>query len=219
MHITVDERVRQAAPDLNLGVVTAAVTVREGDATLHAELDAVAARLQTELAETDLAQMPEIQALRRLYRGLGKDPTRYRGSSEALLRRVVQGKGLYHINTAVDVCNLVSLETQHALGAYDLDRVQGDVTLRAATAGETYRGIGRGEINLEGLPVFCDAAGPFGSPTSDSERTMITVATRRVAFVVIACCRRDRLEADTARTGALLQRYAAAQDVCVTVLG
>jgi len=217
MNITIDDRVRTAVPGLALGVVSARVQVQEQDAALRAELEGAAQHLQQELAGADLAQLPQIQALRRLYRGLGKDPTRYRGSSEALLRRIVQGKGLYFINTVVDVCNLVSIETRHALGAYDLERVQGDVVLRPAAAGEVYRGIGRGELNLEGLPVFCDAQGPFGSPTSDSERTMITRASRRIAFVIVACCGRERLPEQLARTAALLERHAQATDVATAV--
>lgn len=213
MVITIDAEVRKACPSLALGAVTARVEVRPEDATLQAELQATARRFRHELAGTELAQVPEIQALRRLYRGLGKDPTRYRGSSEALLRRVVHGKDLYFINTAVDVCNLVSMETRHSLGAYDLDRVEGDVTFRRAAPGEVYRGIGRGEINLDGLPVFSDAQGPFGSPTSDSERTMIAVASRRIALVIIACTGSERLGRDMPRTADLLRRYAQATEV------
>jgi len=217
MRITTEDRVRAAAPGLALGVVSAGVEVRAEDAALRAELEQTAARLHQDLAGVDLAQLPQIQALRRLYRGLGKDPTRYRGSSEALLRRIVLGKGLYFINTVVDVCNLVSVTTRHALGAYDLDKVTGDVVLRPAAAGEAYRGIGRGEINLEGLPVFCDALGPFGTPTSDSERTMITPDSRRIAFVIVACCDRDKLEEQMAWTADLLRRYAGASEVERTV--
>src|SRR5262249_47723786 len=109
--------------------------------------------------------------------------------------------------------NLVSIEMRHALGAYDLDRVHSDVVFRAASAGETYRGIGRGELNLEGLPVFCDVQGPFGSPTSDSERTMITLESKRIALVIIPCCQGERLENDFARTTEFLKRYAAATNV------
>jgi DNA/RNA-binding domain of Phe-tRNA-synthetase-like protein len=216
MFLTLDDRVRAAAPGLALGVVEARVQVRPTSDHLRHELDATIARQAAELAGVDLPALPEVQALRRFYRALGKGPTRYRGSNEALLRRVVQGKGLYTINTAVDVCNLVSLETRHALGAYDLDRVDGPVLLRPAAAGEVYRGVGRGELNLEGLPVFCDAHGPFGSPTSDSERTSITLHSRRIALVIIACCRADRLEQDMTRTSELLGLYASGEQVATS---
>jgi DNA/RNA-binding domain of Phe-tRNA-synthetase-like protein len=212
MDLTIDERIKAIVPDLALGVLTAHAAVQPSQPDLCAELERSAELARQNLEGTDLPQLPEIQAVRKLYRGLGKDPTRYRGASEALLRRILLSKGLYFINTAVDVCNLVSIETRHSLGAYDLDCVSGAVKFRPAAEGEVYRGIGRGEINLEGLPVFSDSHGAFGSPTSDSERTMITLATSRVCFVIIACCRRDRLDADMARATELLKRYCAGSE-------
>ena len=213
MIITISDAVRAAAPGLALGVVEATVSVRPEDAGLRAELTAAAQKAEKELAGTDLAQAPQIQALRRLYRGLGKDPARYRGASEALLRRILQGKGLYFVNTVVDINNLVSIATRQALGAYDLDRIHGDVVFRAGSASESYQGIGRGDLNLEGLPVFSDTNGPFGSPTSDSERTKITLGSKRIALVIIACNGRDKLEAETNWTSDLLRRYAEAVEL------
>lgn len=218
MNVTLDERVRAAAPALALGIVEASVPVRPASAALRGLVEATVARLAAELAGVELPSLPEIAALRRFYRALGKDPTRYRGSSEALLRRVVQGRGLYSVSNAVDVCNLVSLETRHALGAYDLAKIDGPVLLRPAAAGEVYQGVGRGELNLEGLPVFCDARGPFGSPTSDSERTSITEESRRIALVIVACCRADRLEQDLARTSELLGLYASGEEIATSIV-
>jgi DNA/RNA-binding domain of Phe-tRNA-synthetase-like protein len=218
MEIAIDPPVRAASPELTLGVVSARVRVRPEDTGLHEELARACERVREELTGTDLAELPQIQALRRLYRRLGKDPTRYRGSAEALLRRIVHGKGLYPINTAVDVCNLVSVETRHAIGAYDLDKVRGPVSFRPATVGEVYEAIGRGALNLEGLPVFCDSLGPFGSPTSDSERTMITVESRHIAFVIVASTGAERLPEQVARTAAQLGRYDEAADVRTAIV-
>jgi DNA/RNA-binding domain of Phe-tRNA-synthetase-like protein len=216
--ITIADAVRTAAPELALGVVSAGVEVRAEDPGLRAELNEAARQAEIELAGKDLAQVPEIQALRRLYRGLGKDPARYRGASEALLRRIVQGKGLYFVNTVVDINNLVSIETRHALGAYDLDQVHGDVVFRAGAAGESYEAIGRGSLNLEGLPVFSDSLGPFGSPTSDSERTKIRLESKRIALVIIACIGRDRLEAEMNWTSDLLRRDANGVDLNASIV-
>lgn len=218
MRIVIGEAVREAAANLALGIVEATVIVRAEDAALRAELDQAAQQAATDLAGTDLAQVPQIQALRRLYRGMGKDPARYRGASESLLRRVLQGKGLYFVNVVVDINNLVSIATRQALGAYDVDQVHGEVIFRAGCAGETYQGIGRGDLNLEGLPVFSDAHGPFGSPTSDSERTKITLASQRIALVIIACSGRETLENEMYWTADLLRRYAAAAEVGLSVV-
>src|SRR6266478_1693313 len=164
-----------------------------------------------------IAKLPEpkavleaaaILATRAAYKALGKDPARYRGSAEALLRRLIAGKGLPRINNVVDVINYVSVESRLPVGLYDLVHVQGDVVFRAGRAGETYKGIGKYDLNLEGLPVFCDAVGPHGSPTSDSERTMVTEATKNVIAVIISFGGADGFERWTQRMSELFMQYA-----------
>jgi DNA/RNA-binding domain of Phe-tRNA-synthetase-like protein len=124
------------------------------------------------------------------------------------LRRVIAGKGLPQINAVVDVINLVSVESRLSIGLYDLAHLSGDIVFRAGRAGETYKGIGKYDLNLEGLPVFCDSVGPHGSPTSDSERTMVTAETKRVVAAVISFSGRDGLARWTQRLSDLFQRYA-----------
>lgn len=132
----------------------------------------------------------DIGQVRTMYKRLGIDPTKVRPSSEALLRRVRKGETLPRINSLVDICNWCSLETQLPYGLYDLDRVEGDqVTLRVGADGEGYEGIRKDRVNVEGRITLADAAGPFGNPTSDSARTMVTVETRRVLFLIY--CPRD----------------------------
>src|SRR5438046_4113349 len=105
----------------------------------------------------------QVETTRAAYKALGKDPSRYRGSAEALLRRMVAGKGLPEINAVVDVINLVSVESRLPVGLYDLGHVGGEIVFRAGRAGETYKGIGKYDLNLEGLPLFADTVGPHGS--------------------------------------------------------
>ena len=162
------------------------------------------------LITRDLA---EIKALRQAYRAAGKDPARYRGSQEALLRRILKGSGLYKVNTIVDINNLVSIESRHSLGTYDVDRLAGDVTFRVGRTGETYKGIGKDELNLEFLPVYADTAGAFGSPSSDSQRAMITADTRRIMMVVTAFSGQEGLPRTIERAEWLLRRYAHAEGV------
>ena len=153
-------------------------------------------------------ESPEIQTTRAAYKALGKDPARYRGSAEALLRRVIAGKGLPRINAVVDIINLVSVESRLPVGLYDLAHVSGDIVFRAGRTGETYKGIGKYDLNLEGLPVFCDALGPHGSPTSDSERTMVTSATTHVLAIIISFGGASALDRWTQRMEELIKRYA-----------
>jgi len=153
---------------------------------------------------------PQIKAIRDAYRSLGKDPSRYRASQEALFRRILQGKGLFRINTVVDINNLVSLESVHSVGSYDLSQLDFPITFRVGRKGEVYKGIGKEDVNLEGLPILADGNGPFGSPTSDSERAMITTNTRQVMMLIIAFSGSDGLRAHTHRAVQLLSRFAKA---------
>jgi len=155
----------------------------------------------------------QVETTRKAYKALGKDPARYRGSAEALLRRVVAGKGLPQINAVVDVINLVSVESRLPVGLYDLRHVVGEIVFRAGRAGETYKGIGKYDLNLEGLPLFADTVGPHGSATSDSERTMVTAATNQVLAVIISFGGTEGLDRWAQRMSALLKQYAAGQDV------
>jgi len=177
---------------------------------LWKEIDKRIRELQSNLTLASLYDIPQIKALRDAYKALGKDPTRYRGSQEALVRRILQGKGLYQINTIVDINNLISLETLHSVGSYDVDNLKPPVIFRIGKPGESYKGIGKGIVNIANLPVFVDEKGPFGSPTSDSERTMITLDTKKVMVVIISFSGQEHLKGQLQRTTNLLCNYAGA---------
>jgi DNA/RNA-binding domain of Phe-tRNA-synthetase-like protein len=134
----------------------------------------------------DISSLPAIRASRNAYKATGKDPARYRLSAEALLRRVVKGEELYRISNVVDLLNLVSITTGFSIGGYDASKIDGEMQFGIGEAEEPYSGIGRGTLNIEGLPVFRDQSGAFGSPTSDSERTCVDNGTKRFLMVIIA---------------------------------
>lgn len=149
-------------------------------------------------------------AVRAMYRRFGVDPTKTRPSSEALLRRVRKGDALPRINNVVDVCNWCSLEFQVPYGLYDLSRVQGAVVLRAGHAGESYAGIRKDAVHLEGRLVLADDAGAFGNPTSDSARTMVTERATSILTVIFApaSVERDALDAMLESTSARMREFA-----------
>jgi DNA/RNA-binding domain of Phe-tRNA-synthetase-like protein len=128
----------------------------------------------------------ETTAVRTMYKRVGLDPTKTRPSSEALLRRVRKGDSLPRINSMVDVCNWCSFEFQLPYGLYDAARIEGDVTLRLGREGESYPGIRKDDVHVAGRIALVDAVGPFGNPTSDSARTMVTTGTTRGLLVVFA---------------------------------
>ena len=138
----------------------------------------------------------EITAVRSMYKRVGLDPTKTRPSSEALLRRVRKGDSLPRINSMVDVCNWCSFEFQLPYGLYDADRIDGDVELRLGRDGESYPGIRKDDVHVAGRITLADSRGPFGNPTSDSARTMVTTATRRALLVVFAPLSFERTKLD-----------------------
>jgi DNA/RNA-binding domain of Phe-tRNA-synthetase-like protein len=167
-------------------VVLEGVSVRETDDALGQEVDRLCRELRDRYGEGKSAEVPGAADARTLYKALGLDPTKTRPSNEALLRRALKGESLYRINTLVDALNLSSLRYQLPFGLYDLDRVEPPVRLRRGLAGEEYEGIRKGPVHVDGRPVLVDARGPFGNPTSDSARTMITLATARALVVAYA---------------------------------
>ena len=181
----------EIAPELSgrvrLGILTLeGVTVREADLGLAAEVEAYAAELRGRYGDGKSGDVPGAADARTLYKALGLDPTKTRPSNEALLRRVLKGEALYRISTLVDAMNLCSLRSQLPFGLYDLGRIEPPVLLRKGEPGESYEGIRKAAVNVEGRPVLADARGPFGNPTSDSARTMVTTATRTALVTVYA---------------------------------
>jgi DNA/RNA-binding domain of Phe-tRNA-synthetase-like protein len=207
---------------VRLGVlVLEGVLVRESDAGLTAEVEALCRDLRQRYGDGKSAGVPGAADARSLYKALGLDPTKTRPSSEALLRRALKGESLYHINTLVDALNLCSLRHQLPFGLYDKDRVEPPVRLRKGRDGEAYDGIRKGPVHVGGRPVLVDARGPFGNPTSDSARSMITLETRHALVVAYAPAgyARDRLGRVLDGTAETLTRHCGGQETGREILG
>ena len=215
MKVSIDARLRSKCPRVALGCISVEIEAGSAPDGLLQELRDCEQRILSSPEPRAVLESPQILATRAAYKAFGKDPARYRGSAEALIRRVIAGKGLPQINAVVDIINLVSVDSRQSIGLYDLAHVDGDIIFRAGNAGETYKGIGKYDLNLDGLPVFCDAQGPHGSPTSDSERTMVTVATRNVLAIIISFAGSEGLEHWTHRMTNLFERFTAGRD-CAT---
>jgi DNA/RNA-binding domain of Phe-tRNA-synthetase-like protein len=218
MNVTIDAKLKVKCPLTALGCVTASVKAGASPAALLQEMKTRENEIQKLPFPRGVLESAQVETTRKAYKALGKDPARYRGSAEALLRRVVAGKGLPEINAVVDVINLVSVESRLPIGLYDLGHVVGDIVFRAGLQGETYKGIGKYDLNLEGLPLFADTVGPHGSATSDSERTMVTAATKHVLAVIISFAGSEGLGRWAQRMSDLLKQHAAAQDVNIRVV-
>jgi len=208
MMITIDSSLKAKLPNLVLGGFVAKVKVNEPDKELLGLLDDEVDNLEKIHSPESIREMSTVKANKKAYRTLGKDPNRYRPAAEALLRRVANGKGLYHINNVVDILNLISVKTGFSICGYNYEAIEGDVTMGIGEANEPYQGIGRGELNIEKLPVFRDQLGAFGNPTSDSTRTMVTNETQQFLMIIIGFEGKEPIEAALDQAKNLLEKYA-----------
>lgn len=177
--------IRIELPNTKLGLVEAdGVRVVPADAVLATVMDEICDRKRREFTVETITEDQNIRLVRAKFREWGLDPSKYRPASEALLRRVVQGKGLYHVSNVVDIGNLGSLEIGWPFGCYDRARLRPPISFRHGAPGERYEGIGKQTWHLEGRPILADLDGPFGSPISDSRRSMITEAAREILVIL-----------------------------------
>ena len=167
MEVIIDKQLKEEC-NVNLGCIFYKTNVIKTNKELweYIEKDVIN-NVKEMFTLENLTEQINIKTSRKAYKALGKEPSRYRVSSEALIRRILQGKGLYRINNVVDTNNLISIETGYSVGSYDLENLHGNINFRIGNIGEKYQGIGKEMINIENLPVFADDFGAYASPTSD----------------------------------------------------
>jgi len=219
MNIIVSEEIASVCPEFVGAAVEARVENTPYCAPLWEEIHRLEADFRSRLSTEALKELPSIAATRRIYKACGKDPSRYRPASEALIRRMLQGKELYQIDTLVDLVNLASIAYGYSIGGFDADKFVGDtLTLGIGREGEPYEGIGRGMLNIAGLPVYRDQQGGVGTPTSDNERTKLTLQTRHLLVLINGYDgNAARVEENGQYIVSLLQRYAGGTDAQVTL--
>ncbi len=211
MHdIHISEEIKHKVPETRLWCIECKVAVDHSPSLLLDLMDGKCRELADQLKIGEISQLVPVKVSRNAYRLTGKDPARYRLSAEALLRRAVKGEQLYRINNVVDLLNLVSLSTGFSIGGYDASKIRGDISFGIGRQDEFYEGIGRGVLNIEGLPVFRDHDGAFGSPTSDSERTCVDWNTHIFLMVIIDFGASDLAREAVSQSVDLLEFYAGA---------
>ena len=218
-NICIETHFATTCPALRIGVIEGRVANSESNPALWQLIDEEVDRIAAAYRLDEINKRPAIQATRKAYRAFGKDPNRYRVSSEALCRRIVKGMGIYRIDTLVDLGNLVSIRAGYSIGAFDAAHIDGDtLTLGVGREGEPFHGIGRGILNIEGLPVYRDNTGGIGTPTSDEERTKITLDTRNLLFLINAYGEEMPLDETLDWTIDLLRRFVSATDIGSTIV-
>lgn len=216
--LRISDELKSCCPNLRLGCIETDVKVSESSGEFLSEMASKIQQIAQSLSIESISKIPTIASSRKGYKACGKDPARYRLSAEALLRRVVSGKGLYQINNVVDQLNLVSISTGFSIGGYDADQIQDDITLGIGRADEPYTGIGRGELNIEFLPVFRDEKGAFGTPTSDSSRTQVTNQTCRFLMVILDFENDNLLDEALLMAQKLLLKYCSAENLEIRII-
>lgn len=207
--ITVSPEIKEACPAFAGVAVYAEVKNCVYNDGLWEEIKAFTEELTSTTTMDDIKLQPAIKATRQAYKRCGKDPGRYRPSAEALRRRLMRGIPLYQIDNLVDIINLVSLRTGYSIGGFDANKIQGtQIELGIGKADEPFEGIGRGVLNIEGLPVYRDTAGGIGTPTSDHERTKMDLGTKQILAIVNGYSGKDGLLQAAEMIQQLLRNYA-----------
>ena len=218
MNIEISNRIRKACPHLALAIITCEVTNPVTSAALWGELDDEIQLFRETYALEDINKRPTIAATRSIYKLLGKDPNRYRPSAEALCRRIIRDIPIYKVSTLVDIINLVSIRSGFSIGGFDADLIQGDIKLDAGTASDDFEAIGRGKLNVEGLPLYKDQVGGIGTPTSDNERTKLSPDTTQLLVVINGYSGENGLMEATKHCIQLLGKYAVLGKYEVSIL-
>lgn len=212
--LVIDADMKELWPAVRVGCLKYRVKVEKKNDALWTYLKKdVFKKTRDAIFDYGINEIPNIRESRAAYKAFGKDPSRYRVSSEALVRRIGQGKGLYEVNTVVDVNNLTSIESGFSVGSYDTAKIADELVFRIGKEGETYKGIGKEEIKIDALPVLADVKGAIGSSTSDSERAMITEEAEEVLTLIYSFSENQELERALEKGKEYLSRYAGAKEI------
>lgn len=219
MDIIIEQEIRDEAPWFKVVVVEADVLNHDTSDDLWQELLTEGNRIRKLYEMSDINKRSGIAATRRVYKALGKEPNRYRPSSEALCRRLVKGMELYRTLTLIDLINLLSIRSGYSIGGFDADKINGEILkLGVGREGEKFNAIGRGELNIASLPIYRDSTGGIGTPTSDEERTKLSESTTRLLMCINIYEEELPVQETITYATDLLMRYASASNIKVKIV-
>jgi len=208
MKIDISNQISKICPQIQLGIIRCEVENSDSNSELWCEIDQEIASIISNFTIEEINKRPEIEATRKIYKKLGKDPNRYRPSAEALCRRIVREIPLYKVNTLVDIINLVSIRSGFSIGGFDFSKIEGSILLDVGNEQDEFEAIGRGLLNVSGLPIFRDEIGGIGTPTSDNERTKITSETKQLLLVINNYSDNNAIQKAINQALNLFQKYA-----------
>lgn len=211
MIITINKEITDIIPAFTIIAMKMDVEVEDSE-KISEMITIYEEKIKGEYSLEDVLNIPLIKEARDGYKKLGKDPSRYRLACESLLRRLVKGNSLYRINNVVDAGNLLSIEAKRSVAVLDYEKIKGDITIRIGKETDEYYGIGRGLLNVSNVPVYEDDIGPFGSTTSDTDRTMVTKETKKILLMII-CFGPSMHEENKQFAIDIYQKYASAKNI------
>lgn len=206
--INISSKIKESCPELKLAILSRHVTNSVTSEAFWAEMEIDIQQIRTAYSIDEINKRPTIAATRKAYKVLGKDPNRYRPSAEALCRRIVRDIPVYRVSTLVDIINLVSIRSGFSIGGFDMDKIQGAIGLGVGTNNDEFEAIGRGLLNVEGLPLYRDSIGGIGTPTSDNERTKLDENTTHLLMIINGYSGKAGLEEAIDHSIILLQKHA-----------
>lgn len=206
--IEISDSIRNVCPEIRLGVISCELNNSPSNADLWLQIEQEVNTIRQNFKLDEINKRKEIRATRLVYKSLGKDPNRYRPSAEALCRRIVRDLDLYRVNTLVDIINFVSIRSGFSIGCFDLELIKGNLSLGVGNENEEFEAIGRGQLNISGLPIYRDTIGGIGTPTSDSERTKIGEGSTHALIIINDYAKSPNLEIAVNHTLDLLKKYA-----------
>ena len=210
--ITIIPELKKICPELQLNCLECKLLVNQSDQRLRELIQEKISKRSSSLRIENIGKLPPIAASRKALKRLGKDPSRYRFSAEALLRRIVNRKELYDTNNVIDILNMISFESGYSIGGYDFMKISGDINCGIGKESEKYQAIGRGEMNIAKIIVLRDDIGSFGTPVSDSERTMVDIYTKEFLMVFFNFLTRDDINPWISAAESLLKEFSMARD-------
>lgn len=213
IQITISNEIYQACSQFSLAAIECEVHNSLHNDELWEEINTFSKEFRLKTTLSEINKLSNIFETREAYKKLGKDPNRYRPSAEALSRRLLKGIPLYQIDTLVDTINLISLKTGYSIGGFDADKIVGNLILGVGKAGEKFDAIGRGLLNIEGLPVYRDNLGAIGTPTSDEEHTKISPETIRLLMIINGYSGKEGLTEAVNYSMSLLKKYLNAKKI------
>lgn len=216
--IEIDNELKEKCPNMVLGVISCNVQNSVSSDLLWEQIDQTIQNIRNNYASNTIKQHPFIKATRAVYKRTGKDPGRYRPAAEQLYRRVLQGKGLYKINTLVDLVNMISLQTGYSIGGFDREFINGAIRAGIGEENESYEAIGRGKLNVQGLPILRDSTGGIGTPTSDEQRTALRLETRSFLMNINAYTGKEDVIPVLEESVRLLEKYVNASNIITRII-